>query len=468
MEKNISSHSPSSHEWHKIRGLIWAAEANIARIDSEIENLIRLRDREQDTVNTLKPLVAPIRQLPSELLLEVFQIAVNEARGWLKQVLAISAVCAHWRRLACTTPQLWTQHLEIRADGGAVYVLPPSLLATAKTILERSAPLPIPVIISGKQSPLSDFIFNLAPRWKSLRFHSDDQISKLSGVPADALQSLESLRLNCDSDISPFMIVFLGGTPPLRCLCQRSESEFLPNAVVSAHETEPWQPDGTRPGSSRHFGAIPWTPTPAPASDQITQLSRLKTLKLSLDNSPIAPLFAHLALPALTQLFIDSSYSEYTWSSAGFSAFQRRSPSIRQLTLIGPLNIPSEGFLSFIHESPCIEELHLDHCFAGPNAVDAALLSLQYSDTHTVHHAPRLQRLSIIDSEGHFDETMLERTICSRWWTDSQLRAPVARWASFRIVKEFPEDVQDFSESFREKIAQLREEGLDVSIDEFD
>ncbi|KAJ7644619.1 hypothetical protein FB45DRAFT_898321, partial [Roridomyces roridus] len=352
----------------------------------------------------------------------------------------------------------------------------------AKTIFERSAPLSIPVTIFGDESPLSDFIFTLAPRWKSLHFYSDVQITTLVGIPT--LQSLESLRLTSDLEIYPLTIECFLGAPHLRDVSLnvwRASSFPMPwsqlTSLSLSSQTEPAQilldilVQCTNIEDASLL-MIPWTQMPAPTSDKISQLSRLKTLKLEIDNSPIAAFFAHLALPALSQLFIETC-SDCIWSSAGFSAFQRRSPSIRELMLMGPLNIPSEGFVSLIHESPCLEELFLDRCFAGPNAVDAALFSLQYSDTHTVHHAPRLQRLSIIDSEGRFDETMLERTICSRWWTDSQLRAlpappPVARWAWFRIAKEFHEDAQDFSDSFREKIVQLREEGLDVSIDEFD
>ncbi|KAJ6492753.1 hypothetical protein C8R47DRAFT_420815 [Mycena vitilis] len=95
-----NSSSTRSFEQHA-KSLIQASEANIARIESQIRDLLRLRDQERGIIASLKLAIAPVRKVPAEILAEIF---LHYAGG----VLTISQVCAHWRQVACTTPRLWT------------------------------------------------------------------------------------------------------------------------------------------------------------------------------------------------------------------------------------------------------------------------------------------------------------------------------------------------------------------------
>ncbi|KAJ6498714.1 hypothetical protein DFH09DRAFT_1103075 [Mycena vulgaris] len=59
--------------------LIEASEANIAQIESQIRDLVRLRDRECGVIARLRLAIAPIHKLPTELLVEVFRLATEHA-----------------------------------------------------------------------------------------------------------------------------------------------------------------------------------------------------------------------------------------------------------------------------------------------------------------------------------------------------------------------------------------------------
>ncbi|KAJ7607581.1 hypothetical protein FB45DRAFT_715317, partial [Roridomyces roridus] len=101
--------------------------------------------------------VTPIHKLPTELLSETFLLAVDSVRDWLRQVLAISHVCAHWRRLACAMPRLWNRPLGLNLKRASS----DTYLSTSKSFLERSAPLLIPITLTNEvpdASPLLEFV----------------------------------------------------------------------------------------------------------------------------------------------------------------------------------------------------------------------------------------------------------------------------------------------------------------------
>ncbi|KAJ7681466.1 hypothetical protein B0H17DRAFT_1205741 [Mycena rosella] len=59
------------------KSLIAASEANIACIDSQIRDLVRLRDWERGIIARLRLAIAPIHKLPAQLLVDIFLLARN-------------------------------------------------------------------------------------------------------------------------------------------------------------------------------------------------------------------------------------------------------------------------------------------------------------------------------------------------------------------------------------------------------
>ncbi|KAJ7196093.1 hypothetical protein GGX14DRAFT_673845, partial [Mycena pura] len=130
---------PESVSASQDRGLLTAAEANIARIDSQIKGLPCLHDRD---VAALQFVMSPIRTLPPELLSDIFLHVISVEFGEFQKALRLSHVSGYWRQLALWTPRLWTMPLPINIrNNSADYV------ATMTAFLERSHPLPIPIYL---------------------------------------------------------------------------------------------------------------------------------------------------------------------------------------------------------------------------------------------------------------------------------------------------------------------------------
>ncbi|KAJ3781587.1 hypothetical protein GGU10DRAFT_277291, partial [Lentinula aff. detonsa] len=89
-------------------------EAEIHWLQSHVA-FLHNHSRHLDEYKTcLYSLMSPIRKLPDELTLRIFDYACglnNLTSGQLKTMpaLAISSVCSHWRNLAKASPQLWSR-----------------------------------------------------------------------------------------------------------------------------------------------------------------------------------------------------------------------------------------------------------------------------------------------------------------------------------------------------------------------
>ncbi|KAJ7653731.1 hypothetical protein DFH06DRAFT_524976 [Mycena polygramma] len=225
-----NSSSTRSFEQHA-KSLIQASEANIARIESQIRDLLRLRDQERGIIASLKLAIAPVRKVPAEILAEIFL----HYAALLGPVLTISQVCAHWRQVACTTPRLWTGLLQTRLTRKKR--CSDTYLSTTKTFLERSSPFPIPRMtlpLANFCDPrLLDLLFSSAPRWQSLEF-CDYFSARFRRMPPNTLANLTdvSIRIprpleNHTSAVSAFL-----GAPQLCRVNLAVES--------TAHFPMPW------------------------------------------------------------------------------------------------------------------------------------------------------------------------------------------------------------------------------------
>ncbi|KAJ7644617.1 hypothetical protein FB45DRAFT_1053328 [Roridomyces roridus] len=475
----------------QVRGLIEAAEANLVRIESQIQDLMGLRDRERELIAALKPLVAPIRKLPAELLGHIFLLAVDSASDWhriqwLERVLVISQVCGQWRRLACGTPRLWNRPLKVNLGKAPS----DTYLATTKTFFERSASLPIPILLAGETpeaAPLVKCIYGLAPRWRSLSF-DDSSLSKLCDLPRDALPSLESVNLCMSTEIPSesggWHIMLCLGAPRLHTvvLDVLDAQRFIMPWSQLAHLTLRAVEESPR-GSVQTFlrilaqctnivaaeftGMVAWSQSVYSAP--LTPLLRLEKLTVDFfcdaEERHIMPFFMPLALPALRTLSLSAGgYS--LWSSADFTQFQRCSQNIQEL-YISACSLKPTDLAPLLAESPHLVKLTLNFALTEAG-LEYLLDALQYKPG-TPAVAPRLQRLYVnYDMMSKYSQEMVQKTIPSRWWSAEELdamRVPpvVARWEAFNIYCLRP-TAHSYSAEFKLKLIQLRSEGLEVQV----
>ncbi|KAJ7922326.1 hypothetical protein B0H13DRAFT_125182 [Mycena leptocephala] len=458
------------------KSLIAASEANIARIESQIRDLERLRDRERGIIARLRMAIAPIHKLPAELLVEIFllvrsHVTFPENR---EKKIPLSQVCAYWRRVAYTTPHLWTEPLITELDKipTAAYV------ACVKEWIERSAPLAIPVDLrlsgtSVEAGPLMDAMVTAAHRWSSANFNLGS-LSVLSCIPTDSLKSLERLFLKSpDVKHHAKTRVFLTAVRlrRLSLTTRRTAQLLMPWSQlteIDVTDGSPWECLDTLVQCtslvSAHFETETWPDLPDLSERQMTTLGRLEDLSVSFTSISgfVAPFFMCLALPALKKLklLLDS---EQTWSSAEFTQFQLRSPNIEHLTINNSYMMVPSDLLAVLQHAPSLVRLHMYICcFDG-----SIVASLQYSDTLAVPFAPRLEDLFFSYAGTAFEEDALDAMIQSRWWTDEQLLSlpsppKVSRWAVIHIYSG--DDDYNVSPEFEAKLEECRTQGLDIDI----
>ncbi|KAJ7614685.1 hypothetical protein DFH06DRAFT_130241 [Mycena polygramma] len=479
----------------QVKSLIAASEADIARLGSQIWALQCLRATEWGVLARLRAAIAPIRKLPTELLVEIFlhvhQNGSSEnydrmyAYGRMdidrRPVHALSLVCSHWRRVAHNTPRLWAEHMEalLRKTPTAKYI------ARMEEWLKRSAPLPVPVTLRcgglrgeirrTKVGPLMDVFVTAAHRWSSAEF-ALDSLSALSHIPVDSLQSLKKLFLvSTDVDNHAKVQAFLTARRlrDVHLVTQCTAQLLMPWSQLTTIEVtdmSPWDCLDTLAQCTTvvtaKFETNTWAVPPGLSERQITTLARLEYLTISFDPSEtgfIAPFFAQLALPGLKKLVLRLNH-DIIWPSQTLTQFQIRSPDIEKLA-INKSDMTANDLMAILRHASSLTELDMTDC---PLFFDGSLVTgLQYSETDPAPLAPRLATLSFTDAGRNFEDDALDAMIQSRWWTNDQILAfpsapKVSRWSSIFIACGEEED--EIDAEFEAKLETYRSQGLDVNV----
>jgi len=149
----------------------------ISRLQSLLEGLCVEHRRLESTVQSYRQAVAPHRNIPNELLTEIFLNCVADSNGIAIPLhrsdapLNLLQACSRWRRVVQTTPELW-KDVRITYDRNFNHVL---CTAAARDIILRSAPSPISLRIEGWptsarfcKEPFDDLILPVVNRLKSL------------------------------------------------------------------------------------------------------------------------------------------------------------------------------------------------------------------------------------------------------------------------------------------------------------
>ncbi|KAJ7162936.1 hypothetical protein C8R46DRAFT_331410 [Mycena filopes] len=458
--------------------VIAASEANIARIQSQIRDLERLCDRERGTIAQLRMAIAPVRKLPAELLIEVFRHTCDcytfDNTSRIKKVQALSHVCAYWRRVAITTPQLWTETLDIRLEKTPT----DAYLAGLKEWLNRSAPLPIRVNLECPKKNVASAavvgaLITTAHRWSSASF-TIPSLSILADIPSTALKQLRTLWLESEDAANPPAMLALSLAPNLGIVTLDTRrparltmpwSQLTRLRVVTNSAQECLDTLLQCPNLVSVDLSIPaWPELPDLSEIRPTTLGRLETFDLKFDydkEGVITPLFTSLTLPALKRLIIQLDL-ENEWPSTEFTHFQIRAPNLEYLSLSSSTEINSADLLAILRHAPALSVLDLEYCRRAFD--DSIITALSSSHQTPAQLVPRLQNLSVLGYSDDFEEDMLESLVAARWWTDAQLASfplppHVSRWSSLYISRDERFVV---SPELTAKLEEYRRQGLTV------
>ncbi|KZP22084.1 hypothetical protein FIBSPDRAFT_825072, partial [Athelia psychrophila] len=98
-QTNIIASMISSALWDVLQ-----LDQDILRLENTIGELCRKRDEIQSFAIAHKALVSPIRQVPPEVITEVF---LHSVEGNHESPLLLASICRRWRLIALSSPQIW-------------------------------------------------------------------------------------------------------------------------------------------------------------------------------------------------------------------------------------------------------------------------------------------------------------------------------------------------------------------------
>ncbi|KAJ6493320.1 hypothetical protein C8R45DRAFT_1212700 [Mycena sanguinolenta] len=221
-----SSHLPSSSQTAEVlellrsnrlpmdppgfRSTIASSLADVACYNIEIERLVAERDALKQYCDQCSSVLAPVKRLPIEILVEIFTLCSSTPRlfcDWTQDVsdpvdqphpMNLLQVCSSWYEIVVGTPSLWSN---IKLDFERI-TDEELIMAYLSRSLDRSQPHPLTMYVNSWQE---DYCFlellRNAPRWRMvdlcIDFDGEHPHVLRSHVPGN-LPLLERLELGGD------------------------------------------------------------------------------------------------------------------------------------------------------------------------------------------------------------------------------------------------------------------------------
>ncbi|RDB27466.1 hypothetical protein Hypma_004095 [Hypsizygus marmoreus] len=380
---------PPDLEVAEIRKIIAQRQSNLSKLEMRIAELQEMLQpltaqhrREENILAHFCAVVAPVRRLPRDILIEIFLYTRNwrRAEGFLGErefmstpvgplptpsPLVITHVCSQWRRVALSMPVLWATihssrwHFNQSVPGNGI-----TDDERFQTWLARTGsycPLDITFYGPGhlRSLSLSTRIERYIHRIRALHLEGS-----LHDLPSMSFNVLETLSLSdyylegSDSNWASF--------PALRRVILRGEDDVTPPSFI------PWQQlthlflELQSMDRSTLLSVLSQSPKLiklhvsiyktsgaglAVSDDEHITIPQLETLIIT---GPVAWLFGFLTLPALTTLKIEFSDR----LTALYDAFQTRSLcSLQSLIFSSVIRMGSEDFLDLLRLMPTLTEI---------------------------------------------------------------------------------------------------------------
>ncbi|KAJ7617444.1 hypothetical protein DFH06DRAFT_1306823 [Mycena polygramma] len=176
-DKIGTNYAPLPSEIAEIKQRILQPRAEIERIDRKIAQLKARRRKLSQYVADHEALISPIRQLPSDVIGEIFMACIpsdqNPVMSAQTAPLLLGRICSEWRAITLSTPRLWSSiHIAEPPESLPQHVQD-GCLQLVKVWLARSGGLPLSISFhrTPSASPASsvfDTVMSFSPRWKHI------------------------------------------------------------------------------------------------------------------------------------------------------------------------------------------------------------------------------------------------------------------------------------------------------------
>ncbi|KAJ7134836.1 hypothetical protein C8R44DRAFT_977333, partial [Mycena epipterygia] len=427
-----TNYCPKDEEIADIKALLVEPALRLKRLDDEIadmqkaiDKLIEQRDSLGAYVEGHKALISPARQLPLDIIQEIFAACIPTHRNCVMSAseapVLLGRICSSWRTLSLSTPRLWASlHVVEPAHS---YNITTTLfeekrtqrLETMKTWLDRSGQCSLSISFESAPDtfpPPTDpptrlytenFLQALAPfasRWEHISFTtSQTTLETLSHLTETDVPRLKSVMLDQrPSPYNPPPNVEWGLIGILHASQISSFSISAGNLNSSLTELQlrwdqltslsitgpPWdlptshtilQTISRCPALRSCKLLVSDDPNPEMQSRPFVELAFLHTLELSCAGSApstFALLFSWISLPSLRNLVLHGSPHEYGPDG--------------QIVELDSVSQVSLG--RFFSVSTCLESLHIDNIFSKSSLIriiqglPSTLKRLKIHDAH--------------------------------------------------------------------------------------
>ncbi|KAE9399361.1 hypothetical protein BT96DRAFT_1019530 [Gymnopus androsaceus JB14] len=440
-------------------------DAEVVRLQSRIISMQNQRRhleegkrRLEECKACLRFLRSPIRKLPKEALLRIFDFAcgINEITSKklsTMPTLSISGVCLRWRNLAQSYPILWSR---IRIE---MQTTPPNypILRLLNLYNERSRNSPLTFEITGPTDgcdpqphhrALCTSIAAHSNRWQKLTVHEPKVFDALVALNPRRLLMLEVLNIDslfCDesSDFDMFE------NSPIRSLSVYAVSREMRESKF------PWK-QLTQLDVAQHAEGMK---TLLEASGKLTELRLrevdgkdyfqqcaivplLETLSLNLSQTSLSESLAEVAFssmtcPSLTSLLIEASnnYKGYKriWPKESLHGFISRSSFHLSTLSIKSIPLSDSNLIDLLRRLPSLLHLTIDDSKATRAASSTTPSPITPHLIQSLHAFPdmssvavssalaqKLQSLELTFSGSDFDEEGFVDMVSSRWLADHE------------------------------------------------
>ncbi|KAL1695417.1 hypothetical protein GGG16DRAFT_45054 [Schizophyllum commune] len=223
----------------------------------------------EDFCSFIRSLIAPIRSVPNEILGLVFEHYVGNRRlslAYKDPIWLLTCVCRVWRKVALSTPSLWTRintsriskyvPVNTRYFPGSVDMSKVCDVLRSYLAYSRSLPLDIVLYLwpSFRWKPAVQILWEHRQRWQTLRIHGTraqvlDQVrQEMPSVGLPLLRSYQHSFHKTTKDIPGLLC--LQPAPKLRILRLRGSlqtiDQSLPWSQITCYTGPAVTPDGHR------------------------------------------------------------------------------------------------------------------------------------------------------------------------------------------------------------------------------
>lgn len=360
---------------------------------------------------------APIGRIPPEVLAKIFVHSLPGESSFTEPSihtppLLLSLVSTQWRKVAITTPTLWTG-LEVYFHNDPDD--PPE--SFIKMWLDRSGPLPVNLYVWCAPNvqvprPIMKHFLATMHRWKIIDFEFEDTAGQVvrppSGAPLLEVARIASINAGQWPDVlstAPRLRRLLTlWSAPRECLMWSRLTDFTahPSPLFSQSMSACFDILSFCPNLTQcTFLRINWT-LPNHNLSALTH-SRLQTLIISGESTANLGCFVdHLTLPALTDLIIIGDSMQGDWPQSQWLALLRRSACIiRKLHFVAICALTEPDILEWLSSAQVnssITELRVKPYL--PISFEETLRRLVVSDGYL---APNLESIGFQGS--FFDRT---------------------------------------------------------------